>query len=141
MLWVLLGFFLMATPGLSSTVKIVKDASGKAPTLPEPCLMTCAGSTGAGVTEWKVIAHGVGYKLYANVDMSHCGFVDTPVVTTSLAGSGLHDLQKGVSAPWRINKDSFGLLIIDNGIEPTVSFAQQFKWHINWIAVGFNCKT
>ena len=63
MLRVLLGFILMATPGLSSTVKIVKDASGKAPSLPEPCLMTCAGSTGAGLTEWKVITHGVGYKL------------------------------------------------------------------------------
>ena len=136
MLRVLLGFFLMATPGLSSTVKIVKDASGKAPTLPEPCLMTCAGSTGAGITTWTVHSSE---KMVTAVDMSECGFVDIPVVTTSLAGIGWHDLQKGVSAPWSISKTGFQIIVLDNGKAPSVSLAQQNKWHVNWIAVGYNC--
>ena len=131
----------MATPGLSSMkmIKMAKDSAGRAPTLPSKCLLTCAGSTGAGVTEWETVVHGAGYKLYAVVDMSDCGFVDTPVVTTSLSGIGWHDLQKGVSAPWGITENSFRLCVIDNGKEPSVSLAEEYKWHINWIAVGFTC--
>ena len=117
-------------------MKMVKDSTGKAPTHPDPCLMTCVGSTGAGITTWEV--HST-TKIVTRVDISHCGFVDVPVVTTSLAGSGFHDLQKGVSAPWSITKTGFALAVLDNGKAPSVSLAQQYKWHVNWIAVGYNC--
>ena len=126
----------MATPGVCSMMKMVKDSSGKAPTHPNPCLMTCVGSTGAGTTSWTVHSDT---KMVTTVDMSHCGFVDVPVVTTSLAGSGYHDLQKGVSAPWSITKTGFDIAVLDNGKYPSPSLAQQHRWHVNWIAVGYNC--
>ena len=126
----------IATTPVLSLIKIVKNASGAKPTQPEFCLVTCAGSTGAGITTWTV--HSAD-KMVTAVDMAECGFVDVPVVTTSLAGSGWHDLQKGVSAPWAISKTGFQIAVLDNGKAPSVSLAQQNKWHVNWIAVGFVC--
>ena len=131
----LLSLCLLTTPVFSST-KLIKDSTGQVPPHPEPCVMTCAGSTGAGITNWHV---GGPDRIYTEVDITHCGFVDTPVVTTSLAGIGWHDLQKGVSAPWHISKSGFNIVVLDNGRVPTLALTREFKWHVNWIAVGYNC--
>ena len=88
------------------------------------------------MTNWEVSSPT---RLTTRVDITHCGFVDTPIVTTSLVGLGWHDLQKGVSAPWHVDNTGFGIVVLDNGKAPTVSLAEEFKWHVNWIAVGYNC--
>ncbi|KAL5254213.1 hypothetical protein ACHWQZ_G013851 [Mnemiopsis leidyi] len=126
---------IIATPAMPY-IKMIKNASGAKPTQPEFCLVTCAGSTGAGTTKWAV--HSAD-KMVTEVDMTECGFIDTPVVTTSLSGSGWHDLQKGTSAPWSITKTGFLLAVLDNGKAPSESLATENKWHVNWIAVGFFC--
>lgn len=130
-----LSLCLLATPGFSFT-KLIKDSSGRTPSNPDPCVMTCAGSTGAGVTAWEVTDR---WRMLTRVDISHCGFVDTPIVTTSLAGNGWHDLQKGVSAPWSISKHGFAIVVLENGKDPSPSLARSHNWHVNWIAVGYNC--
>ena len=135
MIRILLALCLIATPCLSQ-IKLIKDSSGHSPTNPEPCLITCAGSTGAGVTHW--IQHA-DHTLETHVDITQCGFVTTPVITTSLAGIGYHDTQKGTSAPWNVNMAGFTIAVIDDFADTSVSRALQYLWHVNWIAVGYTC--
>ena len=137
---IFIALYFIATPDLTPK-KIVKDASGEMPTNPEPCLLTCAGSTGAGITEWTTHSPD---KISTDVDISECGFVDVPVVTTSMAGIGLNEHQKGVSAPLSITKTGFKIAVLVCGKNPIPLIsrqwlARQYKWHVNWIAVGYNC--
>ena len=79
--------------------------------------------------------------MEVTVDMSECGFVDTPVVTTSLAGNGFHDFLQGTSAPWEITKTGFRLVVENSGIfNPSLNRVHYYKWHVNWIAVGYVCE-
>ena len=102
----------------SASLRMVKDFNGNTPTRPEPCLLTCVGSTGAGSTNWK----GEIGRLYTDVDMSDCQFVDTPIVTTTLPGIGHHDYAVGMTSPFYVTKTGFQIVILG-------------KAHTSWEAV------
>ena len=59
----LLTLCLITTAGTTST-KLIKDSAGRVPPHPEPCVLTCAGSTGAGITNWHVGGHD---RIYTEV--------------------------------------------------------------------------
>ena len=125
-------------------IKMIKDHNGDEPANPDPCLLTCVGSTGHGKTIWT----GYPGSLEATVDISGCNFVDTPIVTTSLNGNFNHWYQIGMSSPAYLTKNEFKILISGSALtalspvvtwKPTPSDAISQEWNVNWIAVGFTC--
>ena len=137
---------------LSSTasLRMVKDFNGYAPHHPQPCLMTCVGSTGSGHTNWE----GEAGRLSTYVDMSECGFVDTPIVTTTLPGNGHHDYMVGMTSPFHVTKTGFTIILLgkamttwEAGVSPgTVNTKQAvedgttYRWNVSWHAVGYICE-
>ena len=133
----------------ANSIKMVRNFDGNVPTNPEPCLLTCVGATGSGNTDWK----GEDGRVWTHVDMSECGFVDVPIVTTSLNGIGQHDYMVGMTSPFYTTKDSFTIVLLgkaqtswemsvnpDNiSAKQPVSYGTQFKWNISWSAVGYIC--
>ena len=142
---------LIALLSLSDTASLVmvQDFNGNPPTRPEPCLITCVGSTGAGKTDWQ----GEPGRLSTYVDMTKCGFVDTPIVTTSLPGLGNHDYMVGMTSPFHVNKTGFTIVLLGKAqtswemkIAPanintmqTVLDGTTYKWNVSWNAVGYVC--
>ena len=123
---------------------MIKDHYGNDPVNPDPCLQTCAGSSGRGKTKWS----GVAGRVMTYVDISKCGFVATPILTTSLNGKGYHDYMVGMTSPHSMTKDRFGITVLgkaltawshENKWKPTPAEVNDFNWNINWIAVGFTC--
>jgi hypothetical protein len=109
MLWIalILYVFLDSSQG---QVKMVKDQYGEDPVNPPPCLITCAGSTGLGKTEWT----GRSGRVQTTVDISHCAFTTTPIVTTSLNGDNTYNYngaQVGMTSPHGLTKDKFGITL------------------------------
>ena len=58
------------------------------------CVKVCGGTTRRGATNWS----GGGSIPHITVDISDCGFVTVPIVTTTMEGSGYHYLLTGTSA-------------------------------------------
>lgn len=128
---------------------MVKDFQGNTPTHPDPCLLTCVGSTGAGNTNWE----GEPGRILTRVDMTECGFVDTPIVTTSLPGEGHHDYMVGMTSPFYVTKTGFTIVILGKaqtswevvnhpaGKDTMQTFedAKILKWNVSWNAVGYTC--
>ena len=130
---------MMVTPSSSmGAVKMIKDHNGNDPPHPEPCVLTCAGSTGYGKNNWRTGT----LNAKITVDISECGFIDTPIVTSSLNGSGHNDYQVGMSSPRLISKSSFEISILQQwslNQKLTKEIAEKYKFNINWIAVGHVC--
>ena len=124
-------------------IKLIKNHDGDDPTNPEPCLRTCGGSTGYGKTTWT----GSGGYLKTTIDISKCGFVAVPIVTTSLNGRYSHWYQVGMSSPRDMTKSEFGITVVGEALtawDPNRSkissaYADSYNWNINWIALGFTC--
>jgi len=90
----------------------------------------CAGSTPRGSTSWvQYSANGI----YVDVVMS-CGFVGTPIITTSMEGATSHWTSTGSSEVYSATPTGFRIYISQGGITPTI--ANTWKWHIEWMAVG-----
>lgn len=126
---------------------MITDRFGNDPTNPEPCLMTCAGSSGYGTTKWEGTAAG---RVQTTVDISKCKFVEPPILTTSIHGERYFDMVVGMTSPSGVNKDKFGITILGHALTawyqhprsewvPTARKAEDWKWSINWIAVGHIC--
>ena len=126
---------------------MITDRLGNDPTNPEPCLITCAGSSGYGKTKWNGTKPG---KVQTIVDISKCNFVKPPILTTSMDGEKNYDMVVGGSSPSGVRKDKFGINILGNVMTawyqlpkwewiPTAKRAVEWKWSINWIAVGYVC--
>ena len=73
--WTMFLVLMQATYSIS--VKIVSPYKEG----PDPCVLVCAGTTGIGTTRW--INHGT--HLITTVDMSECGFVSLPIVSTTVS--------------------------------------------------------
>ena len=141
MLRIVLSFCVLLAPSMGQ-IKMIKDLNGNDPTNPEPCLLTCAGSTGDGKTRWQ----GEPGRVQITVDISKCGFVTTPILTTSLNGLN-HASMVGMTSPWGMTKNLFTVTIIGEASTAwspanwklTPEQACQLHWNVNWIAVGFTC--
>jgi len=126
-------------------VKMVKNHFGKDPTYPDSCLVTCAGSTGYGKRNWNRRDAFGSPAIYINVDISKCGFVDKPIVVTSLNGAGYQDVMVGMSSPLHITSTGFSVNILHQFEKRShlevlsPRFAELWKYNINWIAVGHVC--
>ncbi len=118
---------------------ITLSDGGGTVTIPDPVLENtggrsglCSGNTAA--TGWIV---NDAFSIYQFVDMSGCGFANTPRIFTSLGGGGSHVTTVGVSAIYFPSTNVFRVYLQKHdgsGITPTE--AQSAGWFVNWIAVG-----
>ena len=99
------------------------------------CAKVCAGSTGRTTTNWiNFSAHGV----YADVDISECGFVQTPTITSALEGI-FHWLSTGPATTYLATATSFRVYIRDTDWTRQNGKASSAGWKIAWTAAGFTC--
>ena len=97
-------------------------------------LRVCCGRTSGGHTDWK--PHGA-TGIYLDVSISECGFTDAPYLVCSLHGTGGHWSTTGGSNPYYISKDNFRIYVrFDGGGGLSPAYANQYHWHIHWIAIG-----
>ena len=98
------------------------------------CATVCAGTTVRGSTSW------VDYSsngIHTDVDISKCGFVTVPTVTTSLEGSTSHWSTTGSSEVYNVTNTTFRIyLVAEHG---RGGGANKMHWNVEWIAVGFTC--
>jgi len=92
--------------------------------------ISCAGRTARGSTKW-VQENPKG--VYVDVDTSTCAFSSTPTYVTSLAGSSGHWKSQGSSEVYSPTASGFRIYI-SFWTEITPSKANEWEWHINWIA-------
>ena len=100
------------------------------------CAKVCAGSTGRTSTNWVDFStHGV----YTDVDISRCGFVKIPTITTALEGlhPGYHWKATGPAAVYAASTTTFWVYIRNTLWDPQNGRAAATGWHIEWSAVGF----
>ena len=120
---------------------------------PEPCAMTCLGTTVDIKTPWRQdpqgSAHGH-YILTTTVDISQCEFVSVPIVTTSLhTGKSAQNipyigaLVSGQSTVVDLKKDSFKISLygFHGNVFNKLPFLPQYGvfWDVHWSASGFIC--
>jgi len=91
------------------------------------------GSTPASNTAWQPYgAQGI----FVDVDTSLAGFTNTPMYITSLGGIGNHWETTGATSIYNPTPTGFRVYLRLASAGPiTPAFANQYGWHINWIAV------
>jgi hypothetical protein len=98
------------------------------------------GSTPVGNTAWQqhfdpgtgVFEQGV----FVDVDTSSANFTTTPIYITSIGGWGFHWATTGATSIYTPTPTGFRVYVrFSNGQPITPAIANQFGWHINWIAV------
>ena len=103
------------------------------------CAKVCSGTTGRRTT-WSFASGKYGLTGYKEVDISGCGFVKTPAITTTIEGYawyGVSGQTVGISTIYRDTPHSFFV-----GIKPipdTLLSSFPRRWNVEWIAVGFTC--
>lgn len=106
--------------------------------VPGKCTKVCAGTTGRKSSEWSSGTNAVSIT----VDISECGFVKIPTVTTSIEGTGYHWRAIGTSAVYDTTTEQFTMYLAggDNpGHDPANGKAAEWLWNVEWIAVGYSC--
>jgi len=107
--------------------------SGEQPAGSETCIKVCAGSTGRSTTDW---TYHTSESIYEDVDISDCGFITIPTVTTSIEGKGNHWMASGTSSIHKVTTTSFRLYLYHS---TKIGKAEQHEWNVEWIAVGYTC--
>jgi hypothetical protein len=99
------------------------------------------GSTPVGNTAWQPYSLQAGLTggpgVFVDVDTSSAGFTTTPIYITSLGGTGYHWGTTGATSIYNPTPTGFRIYIRypDASSLLTPAFANQYGWHINWIAV------
>ncbi|MCC5598299.1 hypothetical protein LC653_41710 [Nostoc sp. CHAB 5784] len=97
-----------------------------------------AGSTTPGATNWQPYVGSISINgIYVDVDTSGANFTSTPKYVTSIGGDGYHWATTGGSAIYSPTPTGFRVYVrfSDNGtLSP--AFANQNRFHINWIGIG-----
>ena len=107
------------TPALSQTVQSPLIARG---------------STPVGTTAWQ--QYWDGQSIFVDVDTSSAQFASTPIYITSLGGNGGHWATTGATSIYLPTPTGFRVYVRWWGGGPlTPAIANQYGWHINWIAV------
>jgi hypothetical protein len=92
------------------------------------------GSTPAGNTAWQQYPGGEG--VYVDVDTSSAGFTTTPIYITSIGGTSSHWGTTGATSIYSPTPTGFRVYVRwSTGGSLTPDVANQYEWHINWIAV------
>ena len=128
--------------GLSSASDLIIVSSDGA-LGPKSCAVTCAGTTKRGYTNWA----GIDGQLFLPVDISSCGFKDTPIVTVTVNGDSNAGRMTGTSSVVSVSKTRFyvtlkGLVQTASNETPhKVSVAEAKSWRLslNWVAHGYKC--
>lgn len=119
----------------SSEVKIVngEESAGNA-----KCSTVCAGTTGRSSTTTVYHSSTI---IYIDVDISGCGFVKIPTVTTSLEGAGGHYVATGAATPYSVTTAGFRIYIKNDHYktEGVENAAKRLSWNVEWVAVGYTC--
>ena len=124
---------LLTTPSLQTNLKIVNTRYGSL--RPEPCATICAGETGPNPS-YQIYNDGQVEFLLLDIDVSKCGFVETPIVTVHLEGD-VTSIAQWTHAANRVNKYGFRLHVTSNTkyIKPY----RDWNFNIMWSAFGYNC--
>lgn len=98
------------------------------------------GSTPVGNTAWQpYFVPGdatAGQGIFVDVDTSSAGFTTTPIYITSIGGNGGHWGTTGATSIYNPTPTGFRVYIrYPDGGSLTPAFANQYGWHINWIAI------
>jgi hypothetical protein len=102
----------------------------------EPCTLICAGTTGIGTTAWKTY---YGDHIHVSVDMSECGFVSAPIVSTVVTGEGMTRILTGTGGIYNLKKKSFSVFPTTTYDYDLLMLADEFNWRVDWQAIGFIC--
>ena len=82
------------------------------------------------------------YSLRIDVDMSGCGFVKIPTITTSLEGRSDHSKATDYTNVDRATTSEFYVYIrhpeFTTGTR-LIDKARYYKWNLEWVAVGYTC--
>ena len=97
------------------------------------CVKVCGGTTRRGATNW---AYSGSRDVWVTVDISDCGFVATPTLTTSIEGGDGHWTTTGNSAVFNLSASSFTMWLRH---PHTSSYARTYHWNVEWIAIGYTC--
>ena len=100
------------------------------------CVKVCAGSTGRNSTLWTDYWKD---GVYTIVDISQCGFVKVPTITTDLEGNNNGYQWKTTSAIYTATTTSFKIQVRNESYNPQGGKAAENGWNVEWIAVGFTC--
>jgi len=118
--------------------KEVVVVSGEASNGHEKCVKVCAGTTGRDTTNWLDYSGRLN-GVYLDVDMTSCGFVKVPTVTTSIEGTTHHWMVTGTSSVYNVQPSKFRIYLYDAYSNPRKGVAKKRGWNVEWIAVGFTC--
>ena len=123
---------------LKATPREVMIVSGEEEAGEARCARVCAGTTGRGTTTWRDYS-STGVTL--SVDISECGFVKVPTVTTSIEGSGYHWKATGQAAVYTTTTTSFDMYLDGraSGHSPQDGNGEKWGWNVEWVAVGYIC--
>jgi hypothetical protein len=93
------------------------------------------GSTPVGSTAWQQY-DGPEAGVFVDVDTSSAGFITTPIYITSLGGISHHWTTTGATSIYTPTPTGFRVYVrFPSGSPLTPALANQYQWHINWIAV------
>jgi hypothetical protein len=102
---------------------------------PEPCALLCAGTTGIGTTPWQ----NHGDHITVSVDISDCGFVSIPILSTVLTGDGYARSVTGSGSIYHLTTKKFMLAPTRTYNYDMYKIAKEMKWRVDWQAVGYVC--
>ena len=100
------------------------------------CVKVCGGTTRRGGTNWS--SSGSGSVAYTTVDISDCGFVTVPTLTTTIEGSWNHYFLTGTSAVYDLSTSSF-MIYLKYPKNSGYAYSKRFHWNVEWIAIGYTC--
>ena len=100
----------------------------------EGCAKVCAGTSGRGATNWVDFSSN---GIYTDVDISKCGFVTIPTVTSSLEGTWNHWSTTGSSEIYDVTTSTFRIYLVTS--HGRGGGANERGWNVEWIAVGYTC--
>jgi len=123
---------------IKTTIFDVKIINGEEDAGNPKCSKVCAGTTGRHST---ATAHHSSQSFYIDVDISDCGFVKIPTVTTSLEGTGGHYHASGTASPYSVTPAGFRVYIKNASYESegVQKAAKRHQWNVEWVAVGYTC--
>jgi hypothetical protein len=103
------------------------------PALSQP-VQSARGSTPVGNTAWQQYPGGEG--IYVDVDTSSAGFTTTPIYITSIGGATSHWWTTGATSIYAPTPTGFRVYVRwATGGSLTPALANEYGWHINWVAV------
>ena len=124
---------LLTRLSLQLDFKIIKTSSGT--DRPAPCATICVGETGTDLKLEKyhdtVVEY---YKVY--IDITKCGFVEKPIVSTSLEGT-VTLISRWTHGVFNPDKRGFTVYFTQN--ERHIQTYSSWDLNVMWSAFGYTC--